>query len=109
MVAPTDDLPAAMVPIVAVDATYTTPEEELWVGRGSYVIEGQKFECDARLRRRWRPEPALELVTQADEPGVGDAGPEGLSDITFDGLTVEGLVQVGGAFHAVNREPDSSL
>lgn len=102
--APDDPVPLAIEPVVPVDVTYTEGERELWVGRGSYLIEGRRFECDARLTRHWRPEPALVMTTEADEPGVGDAFPDGLSDVTFDGLDAEGLVQVGGSFHGAHRE-----
>jgi hypothetical protein len=34
---------------------------------------------------------------------VGDAFPEALSDITFDGLDVDRLIQVGCRFHGARR------
>lgn len=100
----TGDPPPALVPLVPVDTAYTDSEQELWTGRGSYVNEGRVFECEARLLRRWQPEPALVLETEAEEPGVGDAFPHGLSDFRFDGLAVDQLVQVGGSFHGVRRQ-----
>jgi hypothetical protein len=99
-----DAVPQAIEPVVPVDVTYTEGEQELWVGKGSYLIEGRRFECDARLARRWHPEPALIMTTEADEPGVGDAFPDGLSAVAFDGLVAERLVQVGGSFHGAHRE-----